>query len=46
MDLDTLKSAIIYPFVEAKLLTLDQVGQQFGPLTAKLLQGVISYNFV
>ncbi len=46
MDLDTLKAAILYPFVEAKLLPLEQAGQHFGPLSAKLLQGVIDMEAI
>lgn len=46
MDLDTLKAAILYPFVEAKWLTLEQVGQRFSPLIAKLLEGVIDMEAI
>ena len=39
MDLGTLKAAIIYPFVEAGLISQERMDEDFGPKIAKLVKG-------
>ena len=40
MDIDTIKAALLYPFLEHGSLTLEQVGTDFGATISRLLQGV------
>ncbi len=46
MDVDTLRAAILYPHVEAKHLTLEQAGEDFGPAIGQLLKGVIDMEAI
>ncbi|MFM5509766.1 GTP diphosphokinase [Aeromonas rivipollensis] len=46
MDLATLKSAILYPFVEAGLIKQEKVNEDFGPKIAKLVEGVLEMEAI
>ncbi|WP_429108579.1 GTP diphosphokinase [Aeromonas media] len=46
MDLATLKSAILYPFVEAGLIQQEKVNEDFGPKIAKLVEGVLEMEAI
>ncbi|MGE6165698.1 GTP diphosphokinase [Aeromonas rivipollensis] len=46
MDLATLKSAILYPFVEAGLIKQEKVSEDFGPKIAKLVEGVLEMEAI
>ncbi|UCP14329.1 GTP diphosphokinase [Aeromonas media] len=46
MDLATLKSAILYPFVEAALIKQEKVNEDFGPKIAKLVEGVLEMEAI
>lgn len=46
MDTDTVKAAILYPFVEAGHVTLEQVAQKFGLVIRRLLQGVVDMEAI
>ncbi|HHQ4715872.1 TPA: GTP diphosphokinase [Aeromonas veronii] len=41
MDIGTLKAAIIYPFVEAGLISQERMDEDFGSKIAKLVEGVL-----
>lgn len=46
MDLGTLKAAIIYPFVEAGLISQERMDEDFGPKIAKLVEGVLEMEAI
>jgi (p)ppGpp synthase/HD superfamily hydrolase len=46
MDLATLKAAILYPFVEAGLISQEKVNEDFGPKIAKLVEGVLEMEAI
>lgn len=46
MDLGTLKAAIIYPFVEADLISQERMDEDFGPKIAKLVEGVLEMEAI
>ncbi|MFZ3403797.1 GTP diphosphokinase [Aeromonas salmonicida] len=46
MDLGTLKAAIIYPFVEAGLISQVRMDEDFGPKIAKLVEGVLEMEAI
>ncbi|WP_421167500.1 GTP diphosphokinase [Aeromonas dhakensis] len=46
MDLGTLKAAIIYPFVEAGLISQERMDEDFGPMIAKLVEGVLEMEAI
>jgi len=46
MDLDTFKAAILYPLLESKHLTLEQVEAIYGTTIAKLLRGVVDMEAI
>lgn len=46
MDLDTIKAALLYPFLEAGQLSLVQVEQDFGRTITRLLQGVVDMEAI
>ncbi|MFM5138328.1 GTP diphosphokinase [Aeromonas rivipollensis] len=46
MDLATLKSAILYPFVEVGLIKQEKVNEDFGPKIAKLVEGVLEMEAI
>ncbi|MCY9822932.1 GTP diphosphokinase [Aeromonas media] len=46
MDLATLKSAILYPFVEAGFIKQEKVNEDFGPKIAKLVEGVLEMEAI
>ncbi|MNO61298.1 GTP pyrophosphokinase [compost metagenome] len=46
MDLATLKSAILYPFVEAGLIKQEKVNEDFGPKISKLVEGVLEMEAI
>ncbi|WP_421219559.1 GTP diphosphokinase [Aeromonas enteropelogenes] len=46
MDIATLKAAIIYPFVEAGLISQERMDEDFGPKIAKLVEGVLEMEAI
>ncbi|ELM3751305.1 MULTISPECIES: GTP diphosphokinase [Aeromonas] len=46
MDLGTLKAAIIYPFVEAGLISQERMDEDFGSKIAKLVEGVLEMEAI
>ncbi|WP_417615945.1 GTP diphosphokinase [Oceanisphaera sp.] len=46
MDIDTIKAALLYPFLESRHLTLEQVGSDFGSTISRLLQGVADMDAI
>ena len=46
MDIGTLKAAIIYPFVEAGLISQERMDEDFGPKIAKLVEGVLEMEAI
>ncbi|ART80084.1 GTP diphosphokinase [Oceanisphaera avium] len=46
MDTDTIKAAILYPYLEAEHLTLAEVEQDFGATITRLLQGVLDMEAI
>ncbi|MGL4931854.1 MAG: GTP diphosphokinase [Aeromonas sp.] len=46
MDITTLKAAIIYPFVEAGLISQERMDEDFGPKIAKLVEGVLEMEAI
>ncbi|MGL4251791.1 MAG: GTP diphosphokinase [Aeromonas sp.] len=46
MDLGTLKAAIIYPFVEAGLISQERMDEDFGAKIAKLVEGVLEMEAI
>ncbi|CAJ1838452.1 GTP diphosphokinase [Aeromonas salmonicida] len=46
MDLGTLKAAIIYPFVEAGLISQERMDEDFGPKISKLVEGVLEMEAI
>src|ERR1051326_5241074 len=40
LDADTLAAALLHDTVEDTAVTLDDLGQQFGPTVARLVEGV------
>lgn len=46
MDLGPLKAAIIYPFVEAGLISQERMDEDFGPKIAKLVEGVLEMEAI
>lgn len=46
MDTDTIKAAVLYPFAEARLLTLTEIEQGYGPTITRLLQGVLDMEAI
>ena len=46
MDLATLKAAILYPFVEAGLISQEKVNEDFGAKIAKLVEGVLEMEAI
>ncbi|AXV21959.1 MULTISPECIES: GTP diphosphokinase [Aeromonas] len=46
MDIGTLKAAIIYPFVEAGLISQERMDEDFGSKIAKLVEGVLEMEAI
>lgn len=46
MDIATLKSAILYPFVEEGYIGRDKLAEDFGNKTAKLVEGVLEMEAI
>lgn len=46
MDIETLKTAILFPLLEPKLLTIQEAESDFGPVIGKLLEGVIDMDAI
>ena len=46
MDVATLKAAILYPFVEAGLITTARMEEDFGSKIAKLVEGVLEMEAI
>ncbi|QFI56734.1 GTP diphosphokinase [Aeromonas simiae] len=46
MDIGTLKAAILYPFVEAGYVSLEQVETDFGRKIGKLVEGVLEMEAI
>ncbi|MFD1009257.1 MULTISPECIES: GTP diphosphokinase [Oceanisphaera] len=46
MDIDTIKAAFLYPFLEHNHLTLAQVTTDFGSTISRLLQGVVDMEAI
>ncbi|MDO2949500.1 GTP diphosphokinase [Aeromonas simiae] len=46
MDIGTLKAAILYPFVEAGYVSLEQVEADFGRKIGKLVEGVLEMEAI
>ncbi|MGF7453171.1 GTP diphosphokinase [Pasteurella bettyae] len=44
MDADTLLAAMLFPIVNAKIVTLEQIKEDFGSQIWKLLKGVLEMN--
>ncbi|MFQ1814231.1 GTP diphosphokinase [Aeromonas veronii] len=46
MDIGTLKAAIIYPFVEAGLISQERMDEDFGSKITKLVEGVLEMEAI
>ncbi|WP_429066938.1 GTP diphosphokinase [Aeromonas veronii] len=46
IDIGTLKAAIIYPFVEAGLISQERMDEDFGSKIAKLVEGVLEMEAI
>ncbi|ART82951.1 GTP diphosphokinase [Oceanisphaera profunda] len=46
MDIETVKAAMLYPFVEAGHLTLAEIESKFGATIPRLLQGVLDMEAI
>ncbi|MGL4857952.1 MAG: GTP diphosphokinase [Plesiomonas sp.] len=46
MDTDSLRAALVFPLVEAKLLTLTQVQEECGKSIAELIRGVLDMDAI